>query len=489
MAVEIKSGTSSDLATIDAISKAIRVTQYDSAGVEIVPSLPISIEVSNVTVANNDLIASFDASAYKFISVQLTGTWGGSVQFQGSNDNGTFVPLTVQDMGVILSPYVLSATSNAIITVPISMKFLRVRVIAFTSGIIQGVAFGYKELNTNGQISAVGSVTLAAETTKAIGVVRLADGAGNLLETTEAGTGQKNLNVIPAGQVYHFSTANSSSAQLASGASFVGAVESIVSQQAFIILAFSDKDGVITIEQFSDELGTKVNQTLAYAVSANVGFARSGVINGNYIRVTFLNSGSLTALFELDTAFGTIPAATQLNNSPSALMEILGTVVATGGGVRGAGVQRVSIATDDLVPVSFGALPAGSNVIGSVRSLPASADALIPLFILGNQGAVNVNSVSIRNVPAILRTVVFTNYTATARHLKLYDTASVPTAGNGTPVIVCSLPASGTLVYPLPVEGFAFSNGIGATMTLGAANNDVTPTATSPDFSVSLIST
>jgi hypothetical protein len=47
--------------------------------------------------------------------------------------------------------------------------------------------------------------------------------------------------------------------------------------------------------------------------------------------------------------------------------------------------------------------------------------------------------------------------------------------------------AAGTLSFPLPVEGFPFTNGIGYTMTLGAANNDVTPTATAPDFSVSLI--
>jgi hypothetical protein len=46
---------------------------------------------------------------------------------------------------------------------------------------------------------------------------------------------------------------------------------------------------------------------------------------------------------------------------------------------------------------------------------------------------------------------------------------------------------AGTLSFPLPIEGFPFSIGIGHTMTLGAANNDVTPTATAPDFSVSLI--
>jgi len=302
MAVEIKSGAGTDLQTVDAVSKAGRVTLYNSAGQEVLPSVPVVLAVANVTALNNDLIASLDVSAYKFVSFQLLGTWAGTVQFQGSNDNGTFVPLTVQDMGVILSPYVLSASGNAIITIPISMKYLRVRATAYTSGSIGGVAFGYKELNTNGQISAVGSVT-----------------------------------------------------------------------------------GTVSVDNF--------------------------------------------------------PAASPISSATSS--------IAIGPG-------------------------------------PAS---LIPLFILGASGSVNANSVSIRSVPAILRTVVFTNYAATARHFKLYNTASVPVAGAGTPVIVCSLPSGGTLVYPLPLEGLAFSNGIGATMTLGAANNDVTSTATAPDFSVSLIST
>ena len=290
MSVEIKDGNGgTDQLRIDAVSKAARVTQYDSAGVEVAPSLPISIVVSNVTVVSNDLIASFDVSAYKFISVQLTGTWAGSVQFQGSNDNGTFVPIVVQKTGVVLDPYTLTVNENGVIKVPVLYKFLRVRVTAYTSGTVSGVAFGYKEANDTGQISATGEVTIAA------------------------------------GQ--------------------------------------------------------------------------------------------------------------------------------------------------------------------SIRALPASAAPLIPLFIIGLAGAVDVNSRSIRATPSILRMLVFTNYTATPRHFKLYDTASTPVAGAGTPVLVASLAAAGTLAVPLPNEGFSFINGIGATMTLGAANNDITSTATAPDFSVSLIST
>jgi hypothetical protein len=323
MAVEIKSGAGSDLQTIDPVSKSARTTLYNPDG-----SL-----VNPVTVVNNDIFASIDVSDYKYISLQLTGTWVGTVSFQGSNDNGTFEDIVVQNTGVVLEPYVISMTTNGGVKIPILFKFLRIRVTAYTSGSVTGTAFGYKEDANTGQISTVGTVNIAAAQTVA--------------EVTNV-----------------------------------------------------------------EKMG--------------------------------------------------------------------GQVVSMGAGVKDAGTQRITIATDD--PVS---LAAGNNFIGKVSISPGGT--LIPLFILGAAGAVNVNSGSISGTPATLRAITFTSYAATARHFKLYDTSGTPSAGSGTPSIVCSMAAGGTLVYPLPIEGFPFSNGIGYTMTLGASNSDTTPTATAPDFSVSLI--
>ena len=159
MAVEIKSGDSSELATVDAASKAVRVTNYDSAGNEIIPSLPIPM--GNVTVVNNDLISSLEVTAYKSVSVQLTGTWAGAVSCQGSIDGGDFYDIAVQDPSELAVPYVKSLTTNILVKIPIIFKYLRVRATAYTSGTISGVALGYKEDNATGQISATGKMTIA----------------------------------------------------------------------------------------------------------------------------------------------------------------------------------------------------------------------------------------------------------------------------------------------------------------------------------------
>lgn len=333
MAVELKSGASSDLGTIDPISKALRVTQYNTDGTVLDTKAPVTLAINPVTVVNNDLFASIDVSAYKYISLQLTGTWVGTVSFQGSNNNGTFEDIVVQNTGIVLAPYVLTMTGNGGVKIPVLFKFLRIRVTAYTSGSINGTAFGYKEDANTGQISTVGTVNI---------------GAAQTLST------------------------------------------------------------VTNVQQLG------------------------------------------------------------------------GQVVAMGGGVVSAGTQRVTVATD--TPVVLGA---GTATIGSVSL--ASAVTPSSLFILGAAGAVDVNSGLVVSGAATLRAIVFTNYAATARHFKIYNRATAGVAGSGTPALVCSMAAAGTLAFPLPVTGFPFTLGIAYTMTLGAANTDVTPTATSPDFSVSLI--
>jgi hypothetical protein len=87
----------------------------------------------------------------------------------------------------------------------------------------------------------------------------------------------------------------------------------------------------------------------------------------------------------------------------------------------------------------------------------------------------------IRAQACTLKSIVMMNTVATPRYVKLYDTATTPTAGSGTPVLVLALPAAGTLAFPLGLSGFDFASGIGMTITLGPANDNVTPTATAAD--------
>ena len=127
------------------------------------------------------------------------------------------------------------------------------------------------------------------------------------------------------------------------------------------------------------------------------------------------------------------------------------------------------------VAVSMGA---GQVDAGTQRVVLPDAAALSTDFYLTGVGAVDVNSRMLRTGACQLIAAIFTSYAATPRHIKLYDTATAPTAGVGTPVLVLSRASSGNNAYPLPAGGYPFVNGIGMTFVQGAANNSAIGTAT-----------
>jgi hypothetical protein len=225
MSVQILGDDGVTIAQVDTVSKAVRTTPYDSAGNEIIPSLPIAISVNPVTVINNDIIASLDVSAYKFISLQLTGTWVGTVTFQGSNDNGTFFNIAASNPTNTISPFIVSSAAVGMFIIPITFKFLRVRVTAYTSGTVTSTAFGYKEESISGQVTgqvslaagaaAIGAVTVASTTlTTSTGITPSATVGGFALfnklislATTNATSVKASAGTI--GEVYAFNTSAS----------------------------------------------------------------------------------------------------------------------------------------------------------------------------------------------------------------------------------------------------------------------------------------
>jgi hypothetical protein len=172
MAVQIKGGNGTDLASVDPVSKAIRVINYASDGHEGIHSFPEAVTTNNATDLNEFVLPSFLAQDYKFISVQLVGTWVATVTFEGSNDNTTFYAIATTDPSSIETGS-STATTNRIVKIPILFQYVRARVSAYTSGTVSASAFGHRDENSSGLVSTIGQVVLAPETTKKIGNVGL----------------------------------------------------------------------------------------------------------------------------------------------------------------------------------------------------------------------------------------------------------------------------------------------------------------------------
>lgn len=100
----------------------------------------IELAALSSTGTGTPLVASQDCLGYRSISLQLLGTFSGTVTFQQSNDNTNWVslPLIVVN-GVGASAPVASATAVGAWFGPIAMRYVRFTVTAYTSGTIQGV--------------------------------------------------------------------------------------------------------------------------------------------------------------------------------------------------------------------------------------------------------------------------------------------------------------------------------------------------------------
>jgi hypothetical protein len=196
------------------------------------------------------------------------------------------------------------------------------------------------------------------------GATKLTDASGTVVGTLADGSGLVGLAVSLAGTNFPLSTLNSSTAQLASGATYTGAIETIYNEQAISVLVTSDQPGTLILNQYIDAAGTRKISSWPFAVAAGQGFSRSFVANGNYFNLTFQNTGpGATTTLNVNTAFGILGTQTNLGNAPVAINEVNGTMTSAavaGGvmpvgltdGVNVAGIKAPALNTDKGVVVA-----------------------------------------------------------------------------------------------------------------------------------------
>lgn len=94
---------------------------------------------------NADLVPSTDVSAYKWLSLQVTGTYSGTLTFQISNDgtNFTSFPLCLSTSYNTNNMATSTTGTGQIFVGPVIARYLRVRMTAYTSGTATGTLETY----------------------------------------------------------------------------------------------------------------------------------------------------------------------------------------------------------------------------------------------------------------------------------------------------------------------------------------------------------
>lgn len=111
---------------------------------KILNSGPVDITETSASSTNDDLIAVDMTSArYKAIVIQVTGTWTGTISFQGSNNNFATTPDAIPVYQPALNTWTTTTTSNGTFSIPCQYySYVRVRLTTATSGTATSTAWG-----------------------------------------------------------------------------------------------------------------------------------------------------------------------------------------------------------------------------------------------------------------------------------------------------------------------------------------------------------
>lgn len=148
------------------------------------------------------------------------------------------------------------------------------------------------------------------------------------------------------------------------------------------------------------------------------------------------------------------------------LTQVGGSAIALGQTTKSASLP-VTLASDQSpLPVSLTSTTITGTVAVSMTN-PTSTFRL--LSAAGSSGDAN----NVKASAGSLFSVKGANVSTSARYLKIYNTASTPTAGSGTPIMTLYLPASSAFVFD-EFRGYTFATGIGITLVTGVADNNST---------------
>ncbi|HEX7633120.1 MAG TPA: hypothetical protein VF401_02205 [Candidatus Saccharimonadales bacterium] len=75
-----------------------------------------------------------DVSNYNFVSVQITGTWSGTLSFQACNDGVNYTAVQLYNASSSATGGNQTITSNGIYHAPLAEQYFRVRMTSYTSG-------------------------------------------------------------------------------------------------------------------------------------------------------------------------------------------------------------------------------------------------------------------------------------------------------------------------------------------------------------------
>jgi len=108
--------------------------------------------------------------------------------------------------------------------------------------------------------------------------------------------------------IYTTSVGNSTTAQLTSGSTFTGTVDSVISVQNIQLQIVCDQKYTVSVLQYSDSGGTRLINTKTFRRQASEPTSETVMLASDYYKITITNNGaSSTTTLNAVTTLGTLP--------------------------------------------------------------------------------------------------------------------------------------------------------------------------------------
>lgn len=431
---------------------------------QFVASGDVSMQAAAVAVGNGTILP---VTGYGTSLIQITGTFVGTIAFEGTEDGTNYVSVAATQLGA--SSISSIATAPGIYrSVVAGLTNIRARISAYTSG----------------SITALGRTTNATHSNKFIQLVAGANIVGKFgIDQSTPGT----TNAVSMTNTT-FSVTNAGTFAVQATGAFFQATQPV---------------SIATMPS-TPVTGTFFQATQPVSIATNTPDVtdRAGRLLGQVTNAgTFAVQAAATLAAETTKVIGTVNVAAG---------QTIGATQGTAAAVAGAWTVKITdgtntvavkaastaaVATDPSQVVSLSPnnpIPTGTNSIGNigtvatvsgvttvstVTSVAASTPAITTTTAATLSSAATTNATSVKASAGNLYSVTASNVGAAAAFLKLFNLAAAPTVGTSVPFLTIPLPASGVVNIPFGAQGMRMATGIAFSITNLVADSDATAIA------------
>ena len=487
---------------IDLLPAAQSITAQDIVSTSVSGANNQSIVTGTPTAGS---VASVAVSGDSSFSIQISGTWTGTLAFERSLDAGTtytpigafsagtsFITATVTQNGAFhgnaASATNIRVRSTATWTGTASVKLLAG---AGGSTITVGnpLRLFDKSSGVEHSIKAASAAAVATDTALVVGLhpsSALPSGAniiGGVTLNNVAASGNittQNLNpatTATAGSAVGLSVNGAATATIQITGTYTGA----------LTLQFT-VDGTNWITCNDASLYNANSGLYNFSIpSGSVGIYKASIAGFTQFRITALAAVTGTSTVSIIGSVGTLSAIA----NPTINQNLVGgATITVGNGVTGGGSQRVTIASDNTpygVKITDGTTPAVVKA-ASTASVATDASLVVALspnspLTLGTPTAFSLSSAATTNATSVKASagtvfqITASNVGAAAAFLKVFNLAVAPTVGTSVPLLTIPIAASGVVNIPFGTLGMRLGTGISISITNLVADADATAVA------------